>query len=76
MIIEKFTSETDRTIDTIAIGVFNHFKLDKQYQLKEGWEYYAFITPEKNWIRHSGKLTKEEKQWVIKQETNEQNRTR
>jgi len=69
MIIEKFISETDRTIDTIAIGVFNHFKLDKEYKVKQGYTYYSFITPDKNWLRHSGKLTKEEKQWIIKQES-------
>lgn len=36
--------------------------------VKQGYTYYIFRTKEKAWIRHSGKLTKEEKQWVIQNE--------
>jgi hypothetical protein len=67
MRINTFIPDCDKTIDTIAIG-FTGYTLDKEYQVKEGYLYYSFITKSKNWIRHSGKLTKEEKQWVIKHE--------
>jgi len=65
--INTFIPDCDKTIDTIAIGI-NGYKLDKEYQVKEGYTYYSFITESKTWIRHSGKLTKEEKQWVIEHE--------
>jgi predicted DNA binding protein len=68
MIIKKFVAEYGGYIHTISFDKLD-CQLEKDYKLKEGWEYYAFITPEKNWIRHSGKLTKEEKQWVIKEES-------
>ena len=65
--INTFIAETDRMIDTISVGLYS-YKLDKEYQVKEGYLYYSFITESKTWIRHSGKLTKEEKQWVIEHE--------
>jgi predicted DNA binding protein len=68
MIIEKFTGKYDCLIHTISFEKLDCV-LDKEIKIKKGWEYYAFITPDKNWIRHSGKLTKEEKQLVIKQES-------
>lgn len=37
--------------------------------VSEGYTYYIFRTEEKAWIRHSGKLTKQEKQWVIEHES-------
>lgn len=65
--IEKFIAKTDRIIETITVGLLK-YKLDKKYQVKKAYLYYSFITESKNWIRHSGKLTKEEKQWVIEHE--------
>jgi hypothetical protein len=65
MKIKAFTSGIDNSIDKIG-WLFDEYKLDKVYHLKQGWLYYVFITPERTWIRHSGKLTKEEKQHVIK----------
>jgi hypothetical protein len=62
--IEKYIAPCDGI-------VFAHKKilLQKPFEIKEGYTYYAFKKEEKVWIRHSGKLTKEEKQWVIKQES-------
>ena len=65
--ISKFVSALDGKINTI---IFNRtkYKLDKPIMTNIGYTYYIFRTEEKAWIRHSGKLTKEEKQWVIKHE--------
>lgn len=68
MRIEKFVALYGEYIHTISIDEID-YQLEKDYKLTKGYTYYAFITPDKNWIRHSGKLTKEEKQLVIKQES-------
>lgn len=63
MYIEKFIAPCDGIL-------FSHKKipLENPFEMKKGYTYYAFIKEEKAWIRHSGKLTKEEKQWVIESE--------
>jgi hypothetical protein len=63
MIIEKYIAPCDGIL-------FSHKKilLQKPFEIKQGYTYYSFIKEEKAWIRHSGKLTKEEKQLVIKLE--------
>jgi len=38
-------------------------------RIKKGYTYYAFVTEEKSWIKHSNSLTNEERQWVIKHES-------
>lgn len=62
--IENFTAPCNGIL-------FAHKKklLDTPFEMKKGYKYFAFVTEEKAWIRHSGKLTKEEKQLVIQNET-------
>lgn len=62
--IEKYTAPCDFTLFALK-----KMLLDTSYEMKKGYTYYIFRTEEKAWIRHSGKLTKEEKQWVIQNET-------
>ena len=66
--IEKFTAKRTQKIE-IVISKSGRKKLcDPECYVTKGHTYYEFMTEEKAWIRHSGKLTKEEKQWVIEQE--------
>jgi hypothetical protein len=64
MIIEKYTSERNQRIE-----FYDQKGLAYSKEVKKGYSYYLFSTEEKAWCRHSGKLTKEEKQWVIKEES-------
>ena len=66
--IEKFVSAFNVKVDTITWGL-KEYTLDKTINLKEDYTYYIFRTEEKAWIRHLGKLTKGEKQWVIEQDS-------
>ena len=62
--IEKYTAE-----DNVYMPFFD-LKGNIRYEsVKKGYTYYIFRTEDKAWIRHSGKLTKEEKQWVIEQDS-------
>lgn len=67
-IIKKFVSPYDGVLENVDNnGIVIYFATP--FRIKAGYTYYTFITPEKAWIRHSGKLTKEEKQLVIQNET-------
>ena len=62
--IEKYTANNSGYI------AYNDLKKCMYTSLvKKGYTYYIFRTEEKAWIRHSGKLTKEEKQWVIEHDS-------
>lgn len=63
MKINKFKAEASTILGIASISGNVHLT-----NVKKGWWYYSFDTPEKTWIRHSGKLTKEEKSIVIKWE--------
>jgi len=63
MKINKFKAEASTILGIPSLT--GKVELSK---VKKGWWYYEFITSEKTWIRHSGKLTKEEKSIVIKWE--------
>lgn len=62
--IEKFKSEKNKIVRIEVPKKFIYNGI-----VKKGYTYYIFTTEEKAWIRHSGKLTKEEKQWVIEQDS-------
>ena len=63
MIIQKFKATSNT-----QMGIYSATGLIKLCKVRSGWWYYSFDTPEQTWIRHSGKLTNEEKQMVIKWE--------
>ena len=66
-IIKKFVSTINGTLENVDNnGIVIYFATP--FRIKVGYTYYEFTTEEKAWIRHSGKLTKEEKQWVIQNE--------
>ena len=61
--VEKYTA------DKYPIIAINDLKGQLYVKdVKIGYTYYIFRTEEKAWVRHSGKLTKEEKQLVIEHE--------
>jgi hypothetical protein len=64
--VEKYKGETDSTLMFYDLSGSN-----KRYEAStvEGFKYYIFRTVEKAWVKHSKKLTKQEKQWVIEHES-------
>ena len=64
--VEKYKAETDSTLMFFDLSDSN-----KRYEasVKEGYTYYVFRTKDKAWVKHSKKLTNEEKQHVIKYES-------
>lgn len=67
--IQKYTPIISGTLKRFYFGIGEWQTLSEPFEITEGYTYYIFRTEEKAWIRHSGKLTKEEKQWVIENET-------
>ena len=65
--IEQFTSDATGKVDGVKLK--GNITQIQPTEVIYGYTYYLFKTEEKAWIRHSGKLTKEEKQWVIQNET-------
>lgn len=64
MIVQKIKAEY-----TGQMSAMSDAKSCKIAQVTKGYTYYAFITKEKSWIKHSKQLTNEEKQYVIKHES-------
>jgi len=64
--VEKYKGDTNSTL-----VVFDLSGNNKRYEekVKAGYTYYVFRTEEKAWVKHSKKLTNEEKQHVIKYES-------
>lgn len=64
--VEKYKGETDSRLMFYDLSGSN-----KRYEEStvEGYKYYIFRTVEKAWVKHSKKLTKQEKQWVIEHES-------
>jgi len=65
VVVEKYIAEQIGVIQVSDInGIDNGV-----FPVIEGYKYYIFRTADKAWVKHSKKLTKQEKQWVIEHES-------
>jgi len=64
--VEKYKGDTDSLLMFFDLSGSN-----KRYEERviKDYTYYVFRTKENAWLKHSKKLTKQEKQWVIEHES-------